>query len=423
MATTDAAARVRAVARVGAQPLPDPERAILRPRHRPGHLGPVSALQIVALEAAVVLGLLAWRQPSWALPLELGVAGLLPTVVFARYRGRWWTERLVVRHRYRQRRSSARLLGDDRRLTALRELVPDLTVETVAGAGGAPLGVGRDGAGWFATLAVAAPGNLRGEAQPLPPIDLLARSVAEADQPGSVVQVVVHTRPAPTTVLEADQPCVQSYRELIRAAAGPGTDAAASSVLEQVCWVSVRIEARAMAEIAVEAPESLGEVPAVLAALVRRVGNVLKRAGFSYRVLDSAGLLDALVHSLAVDVTAPGAERSSAAEHWRGWRSGRLDHRCQWVRNWPSLAECAPLLTELYQSPAALTSLSLTLWPGKEGIEFRCLTRIADPPRTVGAAVAAARVVARRRSARLFPLDGEQAPAVYATAPTGGGAL
>lgn len=422
MATTDAAARVRAVARVGAQPLPDPERAILRPRHRPGHLGPVSALQIVALEAAVVLGLLAWRQPSWALPLELGVAGLLPAVVFARYRGRWWTERLVVGHRYRQRRSTARLLGDDRRLTALRELVPDLTVETVAGAGGAPLGVGRDGAGWFATVAVTPADHLRGEAQPLPPIDLLARTVAEADQPGSVVQVVVHTRPAPASVVGAEQPCVQSYRELIQPAA-PGPGGAASSVLEQVCWVSVRIEARAMAELAVEAPESLGEVPAVLAALVRRVGNVLKRAGFSYRVLDTAGLLDALVHSLAVDVTAPGAERRAAAEHWRGWRSGRLDHRCQWVRNWPSLAECPPLLTELYQSPAALTSLSLTLWPGKDGTEFRCLTRIADPPHTIGAAVAAARTIARRRRARLFPLDGEQAPAVYATAPTGGGAL
>jgi type VII secretion protein EccE len=418
MATIDASQRVRAVARVGAQPAPDLEPATLRRRGRPGHLGPVSALRIVFLELAVVLALVAWRQPSWARPAELAVAVAIPVVAFARYRGRWWTERMVLRARYRRRRVSARLLADDRRLTALRDLAPDLTVETVDGPAGGRLGVGRDGAGWFATVALTQPRGVRGEALPLPPLDQLSRALAEAEQPGGVVQVVVHTVPGSSAA--AAQPCVESYQELLRPLGG---DAAPVSVGEQLCWVSVRIEARAIAEIAVTSPEAIAEVPAVLSALVRRVGNVLKRTGVAYQVLDADALLDALVLSLGVEVTAAGTDRRRAVESWRGWRAAEVEQRCFWVRSWPSLAACGPLLAELYRSPAAFSSLSIAMRPAPAGTEFRCLARVGDAPGGIGAAVTGLRSAARRHGGHLFALDGEQAPAVYATAPTGGGAL
>ena len=414
MATTEASPRVRAVARVGAQALPELERPTLRRSRRPGHLGGVSVLQIIGLEVGLVLAVVAWHQPPWVMPAALTVAAVIPVAGFVRYRGRWWTEGWLLRVRYRRRRASARLIADDRRLTAVRDLVPELTLETVDGVGSAPLGIGRDSAGWFATIAVTLPRNRQGEPHPIPPFDLLARAVAEADQPGAVVQVVIHTTPA---AVASGQLCVESYRELLAPIGG-----AAGSVADQICWVSLRVDARVMAEIAVETPAVLSEVPKVLAALVRRISNVLKRAGFSYQALDQDGLLDALVHSLAVEVTPPGTARTPAVESWRGWRSGGLDHHCFWVRNWPALAEAGPLLTELYRSPAALTSLSVVLWPGPTGTEFRCLARIADPPATVAAATSAIRAAAKERGARLFPLDGEQAPAVYATAPTGGGA-
>ncbi|SHN75472.1 type VII secretion protein EccE [Cryptosporangium aurantiacum] len=421
MATIDSP-RVRAVARVGAQLPTDQEPATLRRRRRPGHLGPVNVLQIVCLELALVLAVVGWNATGWVRPALWGVAVVLPVVVFARFRGRWAAERLVLRSRYRRRRASARLLADDRRLTTLRDLAPELTVETVEGVGGTRLGVGRDGAGWFAVVAVQPTPGLRGEAQALPPLDQLARSLADAEQPGSVVQLVVHTVPGDDTA--RTDPAAESYRELLRPLGG-GTDVTVApvSVGDQLCWVTVRIEAKAVAEVAVAEPEAISEVPTVLGALVRRIGNVLKRSGFAHQVLDGDGLLDALVHSLAVEVSPAGTERRSAVESWGGWRAAGFDHQCFWIRSWPSLDRCGPLLAALYRSPAALTSISLAMTPGSGGAELRCLVRVVDAPETIGRTVALLRTTARNHGAHLFPLDGEQAPAVYATAPTGVGVL
>lgn len=420
MSTIDAP-RVRAVARVGTQLPTEQEAATLRRRRRPGHLGPVHVWQLVGLEVALVLGVLGWRATGWPRSVLFAVAVAVPLLVFARVRGRWLGERIVLRSRYRRRRASARLMADDRRLTALRDLAPELTVETVDAVGGTRLGVGRDGAGWFAAIELSPARGLHGEEQPVPPLDTLARSLADAGQPGSVVQVVVHTVPGRSGA--GTDPCTESYRELLRPFDGTTVTAAPVSVADQQCWVTVRIEARAVAEVAVDEPEAIGEVPAVLGALVRRIGNVLKRGGFSYRVLDGDGLLDALVHSLAAEVTPAGVDRTTGTEGWNGWHAAGLEHRCFWVRTWPGPDECGPLLAELYRSPAALTSLSLAVTPAADGADLRCLTRVADTPGTVAAAVAGLRAAARSHGAQLFPLDGEQAPAVYATAPTGVGVL
>ncbi|MFG1922426.1 type VII secretion protein EccE [Cryptosporangium sp. NPDC048952] len=418
MSTIDAP-RVRAVARVGPQLPTEQEAATLRRRHRPGQLGPVNVLQIIGLEVALVLAVLGWRASGWPRWVLFGCAVLLPLLVFARVRGRWLAERVVLRSRYRRRRASARLISDDRRLTALRDLAPELTVETVDAVGGTRLGVGRDGAGWFAAIALHPSRGLRGEEQAVPPLDTLARSLADAGQPGCVVQVVVHT--VPGRVGSGDNPSAESYRELLRPFDGSTVAAAPVSVGDQACWVVVRIEARAVAEVAVDEPEAIGEVPAVLGALVRRVGNVLKRGGFAHRVLDGDGLLDALVQSLAAEVTPAGVERAAGTEAWDSWRAAGLEHRCYWVRAWPAPDECGALLAELYRAPAALTSLSLAVTPTPGGGELRCLARVADAPGAVGSAVAGLRTAARSHGAQLFPLDGEQAPATYATAPTGVG--
>ena len=412
--------RVRAVARVGAQQPTEQQPASLRRRRRPGQLGPVNVLQIIALELALVLAVLGWRASGWPRPVLYGLSVLLPLVVFARFRGRWLVERLVLRSRFRRRRASARLLADDRRLTALRDLAPELTVETVDGLGGTRLGVGRDSAGWFAVVALTPPRGLRGPAQELPPLDLLAKSLVDAEQPGTVLQLVLHT--APGNSAGAVPPALESYWELLRPFGGSADAVRPVSVGDQSCWITVRIEARAVAELAIETPEAIAEVPTVLGALIRRVGNVLKRNGYSYRVLDGDALLDALVHSLAVVVTPAGTDRQSAVETWRSWGVAGLEHRCFWIRSWPSLEKAAGFLAELYQSPAALTSLSFLLVPTTHGAELRCLARIADRPEKIDAAVAGMRTTARTARTDMFALDGEQAPAAYATAPTGAGA-
>ncbi|GAA0281504.1 hypothetical protein GCM10009539_81700 [Cryptosporangium japonicum] len=409
------APRVRAVAQVGARRPAEQKPATLRRRRRPGHLGPVHVLQIVALESALVLAVLGWRASGWPRPVLYGFAVVLPLLVFARFRGRWLLEQLVLRSRFRRRRATAHPSVRDRRLTALRDLAPDLTVETVDAVGGTRLGVGRDAGGWFAVVALTPPRGLRGPAQDLPPFDLLARSLADAEQPGTVVQVLVHTTPGNSAGVSG--PCVESYQELVRPFGGTAA-VRPVSVGDQSCWVAVRIEARAVAEVAIETPEAIGEVPAVLGALVRRVGNVLKRNGFGYRALDGDGLLDALVHSLAVEVTPAGTDRRTAQETWRGWSAAGLEHRSFWIRSWPKLDAAAGFLAELYQSPAVMTSLSVTMVPGPTGAEIRCLARVVDSPEAIGAAADGLRSAARAVRAHVFPLDGEQSPAAYATAPT-----
>jgi hypothetical protein len=59
--------------------------------------------------------------------------------------------------------------------------------------------------------------------------------------------------------------------------------------------------------------------------------------------------------------------------------------------------------------------------PG-DTVDLRCVVRVAAPPKELAGVVQAVEKGARLAGARLFPLDGEQGPAAYASAPTGGGA-
>lgn len=412
MVVNQAPARVRAVARVGAAA---PERPgeptfVARPRH--DRIGAVSVVQLMLIELVLVIVVVATgRNPVVALAaIVVGVAVLL--FAFGRSRGRWWTETMVLRWQCRHRVVRQPVRADDNRLAALRSLVPDLTVSLVEGAGGAaPVGVGRDGSGWFAVAAVLPKEGLAGDPQARLPLDGLARLLAESNQPGTVLQVLTHTLPAPATSVGLGQPCTESYRELMGQAGAPIPS-------DQVTWVSVRLDAELVAAaFDTGAPEE--DLPAVTAALIRRIGKRLKRAGLRYQLLDTDGLLDALVRSCDLDrQDGPVVAR----EEWTAWHSVALSHACFWLRGWPALPQSGRLLTQLTGVPATMTSLAVILEPRSDGIDVRCLGRVAAPPALLQAALQQAKAVARRGGGHLLRLDGEQAPAVYATAPTGGGA-
>jgi type VII secretion protein EccE len=136
------------------------------------------------------------------------------------------------------------------------------------------------------------------------------------------------------------------------------------------------------------------------------------------QLLDAEGLLDALAQACALGT----GERSRAArEDWGAWATARLAHACFWVRQWPA-AHAAGALPGALAGTLAATTVAVMLEPGEDGIELRCLVRVSAPANQLAAACAAVSDAAERAGARLFRLDGEQAPAVYATAPTGGGA-
>jgi type VII secretion protein EccE len=414
MAMSEAPPRVRAVARVGADASTERGPAIFVPRRRPGYLGPVNVMQLVLLEALVVLVLVLMRNSRWLLLVGAVLTIVVLILTFGRSRGRWWLESAVIRSQYRRRQHSGYLPADDLRLVALHRLVPDLTVQTVQGFGGTQVGVGRDGAGSFAVVAITPPAGMRGDALAPLPLGALATIVHESEQPGAVLQVVTHTVPAPGIAIDPRRPAADSYRQLLGGFGG-------SLPSDQVVWIAVRFDATSVAEAQVGGEDESGELPTVLAALVRRVGKALRRAKLEYQVLDADGLLDALARSCDLEQPQSGGPPARAQEGWAGWRSTSLEHACFWLSEWPDLAHSGELMDQLSRTTAALTSVAVLLTPRGNVTEVRCLTRVAAEPEMLPRTCEQARKAAERAGGRLLRLDGEQAPAVYASAPSGGG--
>jgi len=408
---TEAPAPVRAVARPGGGPSPAAAGpATITPRGRSGYLGLVSIGQLLLAEAFVV-ALLALFTRGWpAMAAGVLVGGAVLVVAFGRFEGRWWTERTVMRWRYQRRRGLSLGAAGDPRLSALRVLAPDLDVRNVVGSDGTAVGVGQDTAGWFAVVAVSPPGGIRGDGLTAVPVDRLARALA--DEPGAVLQLVIHTIPAPSAEVDGRHRSTTSYRELLEShGAVPAS---------QTVWVAVRLDARTFAE-SVDLANGFDQVPALVAALGRRVGRTLSRSGLVAQVLEADGVLDALARSCDLEKPAPGTAPATAREHWQAWASAKLVHACFWVRAWPRPAGVGALIARLMATPAAMTSVALVLQPRPDGTEVRCLVRVAARTSAIADVCRAVKDGADRAGGQLFRLDGEQAAAVYASAPTGGG--
>jgi type VII secretion protein EccE len=260
----------------------------------------------------------------------------------------------------------------------------------------------------------------RGDRIPLP---VLVNALADTGQAGAVLQVVRHTIPHAGLGGQPSNAAEHAYRELVTAS---GTGPAP---MESVTWVAVRLDARSLAESGVEYGVGIHTAAPVVAGLIRSVTKALRPAGISAHVLDSAGLVDALARStdLAPLAHAPAAPPTPTApkEEWYGWHSAGLAHRTFWVRKWPPLERAAPLLDQLAIASASMTSVAMILTPRDEAelLDLRCLVRVAAPAARLRQVCEVLATGARRAHAELFPLDGEQGPAVYASAPTGGGAL
>lgn len=415
MTMNQAPSRVRAVARVGADPAETRGPAIFVRRRRHGYLGPVNVMQLVLVEALAVLLILLFRQNPYLLIGGVVLAALALVVTFARSGGRWWLERVMLRRQYRRRRASPHLPATDIRLVALHRLAPDLTVQTVECPDGTPLGIGRDGAGSFAAVAVLPPDGLNGDPVGEVPLSRLAAIVHEAEQPGAVVQVVRQVVPVPTTGIAPGQPAAESYREL---AAQYGRAMPA----DQMTWIAVRLDTRTVAEAAIGGADEPRETQLMLATLVRRVGKALRRAGLGHQVLNGDGLLEALSRSCDLELPNVGSGSPVTSESWSAWRSANLEHASFWVDGWPGLAATDRLLDAMSRTPAAQTTVALILAPFKELVELRCLLRVAAEPGALGQTCSMARRALGEAGGHAFRLDGEQAPAVYATVPSGGGA-
>lgn len=355
---------------------------------RSGRPGLLTLARLLVFEALVVAALYVLSPRQWLTILVAVLAVVLTVLLFGRSHGRWWSESALLWLRYRRRGGTVAVPADDPRLTALCELVPDLTVEDLPGG----LGMGGDGAGWFAVLevaTVAGAGGGGGGAGAVPPVPLaaLARLATDAEQAGVVIQLVSHN------------------------AAGP-------EGRERVVWVAVRLDAKAVAESTLAGSHRV-DVPAVLAEMVRRAEKVVKRRGLVARTLGADELVGALARSCDL---LPASSAAAPREAWQVWHSHRLAHRCYWLASWPDTERGTGLLAQLADLPATLVSIAFVLEPAFDGTTMSCVVRIASLSSSLGLVCERAEELVRRAGGRLSRLDGQQAPGVYASAPSGGGA-
>lgn len=373
----------------GHSPLTHPEEPARRahegqwfkPRREPGRFGVVSLVRLLVLE--VVLGAVFFvvLQELWAMILG-GVLGLLAIVaMFGRSNGRWWSESLGLWIRYKLRAGSSGSRAEDPRIAALSELAPELVVENIGDSAEGELGMGSDGAGWFAVLEIA----LSDDA-PTPPVPLaaLAAIANEAEQAGVVIQVVSHR----------------------------------TAARDHAMWVAVRLDAHAVAESMIDQPDNQVDIPVVLAEFVHRVERSLRKHGLRARTLPADELIDALVRSCDLLPN----QLTRVRETWDAWHSTRWTHGCYWLRTWPTPERNVRLFATLMELPAALVSLSFLIEPSYQGTTLRCLVRLATARDHYQALCGNAERLVALAGAQLTRLDGQHAPAVYASAPSGGGA-
>ena len=402
---------------------------VVRAVPRRGRLGPLNLAQILAAEAALLAVVAAATRGAVPLLIAAGISAVLLPVVFARRQNRWWLEHRSVARDHRRRRAARPDPDAGPVLAALRTVAPGLTVRDVSTPDRATVGVAQDDSGWFSVVALG-PDDPGPDAAGPVPLDTLVGVLAAADQPGVVLSLVTHTVPAPSPDVHPASPAGSSYRQLL-ASAGPVPAYRESSL-------SVRVDARALAEALHDHTADPEAAAALAAGLGRRVATSLRRQGRTGHTLDAAGLVALLARSCDVEPGSlagppaagspgggpPAAGSPGVDEQWTHWRSGRLLHRTYWVRVWPAASGIGSFFAWAATAPAAQISVALVLGAvGGDEVPVRAFLRFAVRPDTdLGALDRLLEDGARRAGAELQALDGEQGPAAYASAPTGGGA-
>lgn len=414
MVTTQARAGTRA-APPGA-PAPIGPLRLAAPRHR-GRLLGLGTGQIVALEIAA-LGVLATLRGPIALTAGAGAVALLILILaLGRSRGRWLYASYLTGRRLRRRRAARRAdRHPDPRLAGLRELAPELTISSTDERG-ARVGIAQDAAGWFAAIEVAPARGVRVQARPAVPLDALGALLEDGAVPLTALQVVVHTVPAPVASLPADAPALVSYRSL---ASGSGDGPLPA---DEVTWVAVRLDAGDAANAAHTRGGGVGGVHRALAAGLGRVGQLLTSAHVPYRLLDADGLTSALARSCGIGERALSAVSGEprTSEQRRSWHADGCAHVSFWVESWPTLAAADAVAGRLARINAEAVTISTVLTPGRGGVQVQGVVRVSGEPSTVEDSAKALRTLARELSFGLRRQNGEQGPAAYASAPTGGG--
>ncbi|MBO8193795.1 type VII secretion protein EccE [Streptomyces oryzae] len=422
------------------QPRPRvPASTTLRTESRTSRLGPLQLQQLVLLElAGAVLLIAAVIDRLMLVPAVVVAGGLVALAVMRRHQRSvhdWFGTLLALRAR---RRTAAQPLtpamvldAEGERIDAsflpLVECAPAL--RTYAYIDKKRRTIGMLGDGTFLTALVrieAAPSALRPAfGSRALPLELMHDALDVDGIALESVQVVQHVQPAPAPHLPEQSVARRSY--------GPLQEQTGSPAL-RLTWVALKFDP----ELSPEAVKARGGgLEGAQRCLVRAADHLASRAtgaGFVATVLNEQELIAAVATSACVSPVATArASRPDAAparrtaESSRFWRCDDRWHTSYGVGRWPELGRAATplprLVALLTSAPTLTTTFSLTLGRSARRSAVTVSGHVRLTGRSDNELAAARRQLERAaRSARvgLVRLDREQLPGALATLPLGG---
>ncbi|MET4647984.1 type VII secretion protein EccE [Streptomyces atratus] len=408
-------------------------QALPRVNGRPGHFGSFRLQQLVLIEIAAALLLVAWViEPLLLVPAGAVATALVLLAVLRRHRRslpEWLGTAIALRARTRRAASQVLPAGTEPGIAPAVECDPALRTYSFSDRDRRPVGMIGDGTFLTAVLQIESDATaLRPDrsAQPLPLT--LVRDVLDVDGIRlESAQIVQHTQPAPAPHLPPQSVAARNYAPLQARTGSPAV---------RITWIALKLDP----ELCPEAVQARGGgVEGAQKCLVRAADHLASRltgAGFRVTVLTEQELTSAIATSACVS---PSAMEQAGRAHTparrteetaRTWRCDDRRHTTYWVGRWPqfggamsgggaSMPQLVALLTSL---PALATTFSLTLGHGdRQEVSISGHVRITGrSDEELLTARHELERTARGVKTSLVRLDREQLPGVLATLPLGG---
>ncbi|MFJ9432837.1 type VII secretion protein EccE [Streptomyces sp. NPDC101490] len=423
-----------AAATASAPPATGPGSSVSpRLQARPGHFGSFRLQQLVLIEVAAALLLVAWVvEPVLLVPAGAVAVVLVLLAVVRRHRRslpEWLGTFLTLRARGRRASSFTVPEGTEPGFAPVVECDPALRTYAYSDRDRRPVGMVGDGTFLTAVLRVESDGTaLRPDraARPLPVG--LVRDVLSVDGVRlESAQIVQHTQPAPAPHLPEQSMAARNYGPLQALTGSPAV---------RITWIALKLDP----ELCPEAVAARGGgLPGAQKCVVRAADQLASRlagAGFTASVLTEQELTSALATStcaspMAIAQAGRGRARTRRTQETaRTWRVDDRRHTTYWVGRWPQLggrgggagASMPQLVALLTSLPALATTFSLTL-SGGDRQEVTVTGHVRITGRSDEELVTARHELERAaRGVRtgLVRLDREQVPGMLATLPLGG---
>ncbi|MFF4173949.1 type VII secretion protein EccE [Streptomyces sp. NPDC001744] len=429
------ATRRRPAAAAASAPPPAGPGSSVSPRlqARPGHFGSFRLQQLVLIEVAAALLLVAWAvEPVLLAPAGV-VAVVLVLLAVVRRRRRslpeWLGTFLALRARTRRAASFTVPEGTEPGFAPIMECDPALRTLTYGDRDRRPVGMVGDGTFLTAVLRVDAEGTaLRPDraARPLP-VGIVRDALSVDGIRLESAQIVQHTQPAPAPHLPAQSMAVRNYGPLQARTGSPAV---------RITWIALKLDPELCPEAVAARGGGMTGAQKCLVRAADQLASRLAGAGFRASVLTEQELTSALATSscaspMAIAQAGRGRpQERRARETTRTWRVDDRRHTTYWVGRWPRLggrnggagASMPQLVALLTSLPALATTFSLTL-SGGDRQEVTVTGHVRITGRSDEELVAARHELERAaRGVRtgLVRLDREQVPGVLATLPLGG---